>query len=292
LSYGIGIDEDDTPDDIGGRVQRYQKYAENSEENAEWAEERARNANTRRQLNMAEATAEKNIDAARYWNNRIAGAISLSAYKDKPDVIVRRIKKLQAAERKQTWIKDESGRWLDRWQNIPLKLKSGGFATMQQSAEFLADYDSGPIGIWSALNDEKMTPEEAQAQSVKAFGEKITHAERWLAHLARRIAYETAYLESVGGSADMLKPKPRRKSIAPDDGFKKGDTAYFTFGMKGYVKGEILRLHAKTARMKFIDREEMNEKYPKGYKAGRIFLKTEEEMKKIENERPPRYNYS
>ena len=280
-SYGIEIEEDDTPDDVESRVERFQKYAANDEESAEYAQERTRTANTRRQYEQAEATAAKKIDEARYWHDRIAGAIWHAAYKDKPDVIVRRIKKLEAEQRKNTKTRDEAQRWEKRWSDLhPLKLKDGTTATLKESASYFANYDSGPYGIWSNLQDDTITPEEAQEKSLAYFRATIKRAQRWLDHLNMRIEYETAYLEAVGGSADMLKPAPRRKSIAPDDGLKNGDIVMVPYSGRGYQRVEILTLSARTARVKFLDEgmESTNERYPKGYQAGRIFLKAIEQV--------------
>lgn len=297
LSYGITIEEDDTPDDVESRVERYQRYAANDEQAAEYAEERARTANTRRQLAQAENTAANKIDEARYWHDRIAGAIRLAAYKDKPDVITRRIKRLEADKRREQRTEKQSEDWIKLWNSIPLKLKSGGMASMDESALFLANRDpghcshcflqseyptstyEGPRSLWSALNDHVITGEQAQTLALEHHGKNLVHARRWIAHLDLRIEYETAYLVAVGGSAEALKPQPRRTTKAPEDGLKKGDVVYVPYGGRGfqYNQAEILSLHAKSARVRFTDPklEAMNTRNPKGYQVGRYYIKKE-----------------
>ena len=73
----------------------------------------------------------------------------------------------------------------------------------------------------------------------------------------------------------MLKPKPRRKSVAPQDGLTKGQIVYIGYGGQGYNRAKILTLSAKSARVKFTDRDDLNKYHPKGYKAGRRFIKQE-----------------
>ena len=290
-SYGLEITADEAPDDLAGRIERYQTYAENDEKTAEYAQERMNTANTDRQFRMAENTAEKKLDEARYWHDRIAGAIRRAEYRDKPDVIGRRIKKLETDKRRQEKKANESKKWLEHWQNIPLKKKSGEYATMHESAVFLANHDPGHFSmcftkdkypkstyegarsIWSALTDDVIDPENAQKIMISAHMRKIKHTDRWIKHINMRLEYETAYLEAVGGSLDILKPKPRRKSVAPADGLQKGDIVNCPYGGRGYQKAEILNLYAKSARVKFLNLPDVNERYPKGYQVGRYFIK-------------------
>lgn len=100
-SFGIEITEDDTPDDLEARVERFQGYADRDERDADSAAQRVLSATTTRRAEQAEATATKKLDEARYWQQRIAGAIRHATHKDAPGTIARRIKTLEADLRKQ-----------------------------------------------------------------------------------------------------------------------------------------------------------------------------------------------
>jgi hypothetical protein len=95
-SLGVEIEEDDTPDNVEDRVSRYEKYADDATKAAEYASERLLKANTERRERLASNSAMNETERALYWNERIAGAISHAEYKDRPDVIARRIKVLEA----------------------------------------------------------------------------------------------------------------------------------------------------------------------------------------------------
>ena len=275
LSFGIEIEEDDTFDDVEGRVKRYQKYAENDERDAEHAQERLVNANTTRQAKQAEGTARAKLEEAEYWQGRIAGAIRHAAYKDRPDVIGRRIKGLEKDQRKQTKNKEQGKKWMKLWQGIPenISRKDGEPTSIFEAAKYLANYDplhhsrcwpasqypkstyEGERSIWSVLDDQVITGEEAQEIAIQAHTKSIAHADRWLTHLARRLEYEKAYLTAVAGEEKaeaVLAPKPKRVAVAPDDGLKKGDIVT----IKEYnpnntpVTGPILSMGAKNITVK------------------------------------------
>jgi hypothetical protein len=61
---------------------------------------------------------------------------------------------------------------------------------------------------WSALPDDKITPEDARDQCIAQCQARIARATRWLDHLGNRLAYERAMMEESGGTAaDKVKPE-------------------------------------------------------------------------------------
>ncbi len=89
------ITEDDSPDDVKARVDRFNKYAQSAETSAEHSQNYlATGANTERRRENALRAIDKNLSEAEHWQRRIAGAIRAATYKDKPDVIARRIRGL------------------------------------------------------------------------------------------------------------------------------------------------------------------------------------------------------
>ena len=274
LRYIGEIEQDDTPDDVESRVERYQRYAERSEEAAISAQNRQ--TNTDRQARQAENTAEYEIEKARHWQERVAGAIANAASKDNTGTITRRIKKLEKHARKQTKIKEGREKWVKNWENMNVKDANGKELRTLESAVILARYDRGlPNDADLKIQNGKLFPEDAAKMATEIHVAAIEICDRWLNHLAQRIEYETAYLVAVGGSADMLKPKPRRKTAPPpQDGLKKGAIVWAGFGGQGYLKAEILTLSSLTCRIKFVDEDyQYLNRDPKGHKYGRRFIK-------------------
>ena len=138
-------------------------------------------------------------DTARYWEQRAAGAIQHAKYKERPDVRARRIKKLESEERKICRDRDKAAAGIKLWEKVhepdSFKRKDGAPTTFTERALFLANTSSGAgYGIWSALKDQKITPEEAQEQALNGFRRSIEWADRWLNHYANRLTYERAML--------------------------------------------------------------------------------------------------
>ena len=99
----------------------------------------------------------------------------------------------------------------------------------------------------------------------------VAHSTRWINHINKRLEYERAYLDAVGGS-ELLKPTPRRVSAAPDDGLKKGDTVSFSMGyyQQGtQITGKILSMGPLSVRVSVPDEYNKNGYYNKGAKIGR-----------------------
>ncbi len=174
LSLGCEIEADDTPDDLEGRVERFQGYAEAAEMDAERSALAVSGLNvdgtertkpmTARRTEITLAHVAKASEEALHWQRRIEGAIRHAAKMDDPGVIARRIEKLEAEKRK---FERES------------KLQgSSGIA-----------YD-----VLEARDKGKDVTSMITAH--------VAWAQRWIDHIAMRLEYERAYLAAVGGSPD------------------------------------------------------------------------------------------
>lgn len=173
---GVEIEDDDTPDNVESRVERFEKYADRAQDQAASGEARLETANTDRRREFALAAREKGLSEAEHWQRRIQGAIRHAAYKEQPDVIARRIRGLEADRRRHVasyTIKSEHGEGV---------IVGGGRG-----------------GHWR---------KREELPAIEAW------AKRWIAHLDRRLEYENASLEAAGGAYDVLRPK-RKVAVQP-----------------------------------------------------------------------------
>lgn len=179
------IEADDRPDDVESRVERFSGYAEKAETAAENSENYLNErANTERRREHAINAIEKNLDAAKHWQERIAGAIRHAQYKERPDVIARRIRGLEADRR--------------RFQReITINDKVGPDTDRQGVTRYWVGHGRG--GSWRT---------QQQIDAAKPW------AERWIAHIDRRLEYENACLIAAGGCAEVLRPE-RKKAVQP-----------------------------------------------------------------------------
>ena len=179
LARGIQIDEDDTPDDVEARVERFAARAEDASESADAsADYLANRANTARRQERAAASVERSLSEAEHWNNRIAASIRHAAFKERPDVIARRIKVLEAEERKakKNATTEEAARWL----NLSAYVKK----------------DENGADVINPETGRKVLDRDAIAA---ACAPEINRATRWADHVGKRLTYERALLEAAGG---------------------------------------------------------------------------------------------
>lgn len=148
-------------------------------------------------------------ETAEYWQRRAAGAVQNAEYKARPDVRARRIKKLEAEERKQLGYIAEAEKFLPLWKDENLTLERAKILAGSYSLHYtfsLADYPreapksqyEGTQSLWSALEDEIITVEQARALAVRSIERRIA-ARRWLEHYQNRLVYERAMLGEQGG---------------------------------------------------------------------------------------------
>lgn len=196
LSLGIQLEEICEADDVQSRVQRFKGYAENAEAQAEQAQEYLEErANTARRRENAEKRIANETSRAAHWQRRIAGAIANRAYKDSPDVIERRIKKLRAEQRKQEKGKKTVQAFLGAWEKC----------NSLEQAKYIANYDHAGhdfmpdhLSLWCAIDQGLLTDYKKAAEFCIEHHEKsIVWHDRWIEHLAKRIEFETAMLEAA-----------------------------------------------------------------------------------------------
>ncbi|KAF0234886.1 DUF3560 domain-containing protein [Fundidesulfovibrio putealis] len=171
-------------------------------------------------------------ETSKYWTTRAAGALAHAKYKELPGVRARRIKTLEADKRKQERSKAQAEMFLKLWANdaAAIKRKDGEPLTFRERALYITDRDhisrcfplseyprtentyEGSRSLWSALEDNIITPEQARDIAVEAHSRMIPWHDRWIAHYDNRLAYEKAMLEEQGASA-LLEKKPRPKQL-------------------------------------------------------------------------------
>jgi len=173
----------------------------------------------------------KMLETAQYWKHRAAGAIRHAKYKELPAVRARRIKGIEADQRKQQRAEAEARTWIARWGalNRPYKgdlLRPGVYeegppcdeALRVKRATAFANYDhistpateGKPYGstLWSELDAGRMSAREAQLIALRVHGRTIARAKRWLRHYENRLVYERAMLDEQGAT-HLLAPKPK-----------------------------------------------------------------------------------
>lgn len=146
-------------------------------------------------------------DTSTYWARRAAGALHHAKYKERIDVRARRIKKLESERRGYDRRKKDATAFLAVWTKAhdpaAAKKRDGSATTFLERALFLANYDSiggsCPSGLWSDLQDGKVTPEDAQRQRIDQLTASLARWDRWLSHLDNRLGYERAMLAEGGG---------------------------------------------------------------------------------------------
>jgi hypothetical protein len=202
-SYGLTITDDDQPDNVEARVERFEKYAADDEKTAQYAEQRLETgaAHTNRQVRQAEGTAQSKTDEAQYWHRRIAGAISHAEYHDRPDVIARRIKGIEADLRKHTKEHGEGAALEALWKKTHMDKERAAKLANYSSiyGKFPQSAYAGDQSLWGVLDKGELTAEEAQAFALAHYERVLTHESRWIDHLNMRLEYERAYLAAAGG---------------------------------------------------------------------------------------------
>jgi len=153
-------------------------------------------------------------ETSKYWTRRAAGAVAAAKYKERPEVRARRIKTLEAERRR--WVKRDRqwGSFLRIWSKLhePGSLtKNGQEVSFKERALHVASADYAG-GLWSDLDADRITPEIAQQQRVAGLRLLMARAQRWIAHLDNRLAYEGEMLKASGWTPP---PKPKTKADLP-----------------------------------------------------------------------------
>lgn len=155
-------------------------------------------------------------DTSKYWAARAEAAILDAKYKERPDVRARRIKKLEAEERKKQRTKAESERLVTAWSNPGLTMEDAAKIANLDHGTFLSasrrtDGKTWPVSLWDATQgryEPQPNVEEIAAKAVKNHRATIAWADRWLDHFANRLTYERTMLKQDGGIvADQNRPE-------------------------------------------------------------------------------------
>lgn len=171
------------------------------------SERRARKDKERIENNMRRAVSM--WETAEYWERRASGAVQHAEYKARPDVRARRIKKLEAEERKQLGYIAEAEKFLPLWKSENLTLERAKtlagvyninhrFTLAEYPRDLPKSQYEGVKSLWSALDDEIITVEQARKLAVHAIERRIS-SRRWLEHYQFRLVYERAMLGEQGG---------------------------------------------------------------------------------------------
>ena len=249
--FGLEIEQDDSLDDVEKRVERFEKYADNDERDAEYAKERldSGSAHTTRQVNGALSTLDKKANEAAYWRDRVASSISHANFKDRPDVIVRRIKgyekdlrsartsfaQAQRADRQEHM--KHYQRWIDHIEERIAFQKEYLDAVGGDPREKVAAIREGDIVMYNG--------EDCKVLSVGKVNVliHIPSYARWSG--GRRVGREE--LGEIIGHEDVVKP------AKVSDGLKKGCQVEFVWrrgGREGTDVGTIISLGTRNVKIK------------------------------------------
>lgn len=160
------------------------------------SERRHRKALERCETNMRKAYEERK--RSEYWETRARASQEYAERKVKPDVIYRRIKKLEAEKRKQEreFTRLEGLRQGEENERGDMEWRRDRYIREQLGKDYSTDY--------SDLTAEEQATCDAY---LKVSAENtIKHVQRWIDHLTNRITYERTMLEAVGGLVADKKP--------------------------------------------------------------------------------------
>lgn len=149
-------------------------------------------------------------DESDYWQRRAKGALRNAKYKELPAVRARRIKTLEADQRRQARDVTKYTELLALWTvepfdfNQALRAAHAGCLTAGFSLEDFPRSPEAcqlefPISISTALEDRICSAEQAREIAVPLLKSVLTTATRWFKHYENRIAYERAMLTEQGG---------------------------------------------------------------------------------------------
>lgn len=173
----------------------------------------------RRDANRIGTGMRKAVDlwkTSQYWQDRAEAAIRHAKYKERPDVRARRIKTLEADERKSAKYKADFEPWLRLWSQEDLSASQALSIASQCRVIVARDGEAQRWTAWDVLQPEEerspgcptLTVVEVQEIAKSLFTASIARCDRWLAHFANRLAYERTMLANDGGiPSDQVKPE-------------------------------------------------------------------------------------
>jgi hypothetical protein len=138
---------------------------------------------------------------SRYWTDRAAGALAHARYKELPNVRARRIKKIEADKRRVEKNVASSAQRIRLWERVDSRELALKVANVSLGYE-----------VWSKLDRDEITWEDARKNAIAGHTRYIEHAKRWIEHYDNRLAYEKAML---GESGYIEPPKAPTRAALP-----------------------------------------------------------------------------
>lgn len=150
------------------------------------------------------------FERAEYWEERARSALLHAKYKERPDVRWRRIKKIEADLRKAEKTIAQSQKYLTMWRAESLDLNMAKLISSHDRISACFPLDTyprpaeksqyeGSRSLWSALDDDIITTEQAREIAIRCHERQIQHQQRWVNHYQNRLIYERAMLGESGG---------------------------------------------------------------------------------------------
>lgn len=137
------------------------------------------------------------FETAEYWKRRAAASIRHADYKQQPDVRHRRIKGLEADQRKHQKDTEECAVLSRIWAKVP----RAEWDKQTALALAISGRLPGAYGVYSALSAGTMHGDTAWRQALAEIDQRASWTARWLEHIENRLAYERAMLGESGGLA-------------------------------------------------------------------------------------------
>ncbi|EHA4957349.1 DUF3560 domain-containing protein [Escherichia coli] len=150
------------------------------------------------------------FERAEYWEERARSALLHAKYKERPDVRWRRIKKIEADLRKAEKTIAQSRKYLTMWRAESLDLNMAKLISSHDHISACFPLDTyprpaeksqyeGSRSLWSALDDDIITTEQAREIAIRCHERQIQRQQRWVNHYQNRLIYERAMLDESGG---------------------------------------------------------------------------------------------
>ncbi len=177
-------------------------------------------------------------DTADYWKQRAAGAIGAAKYKERPDVRARRIKTLEAEQRKIQRSREACAKLVEFYSDpATASTPSRHYPDKSARAAMLGCYGGGlSYEQQQAFNAGTFSEAEAVEKALSNQRRGIAGCDRWLSHYANRLTYERAMLDESGYIAPPKKPT---KAVLPLLNYA-GAVEY----RNPYTRGEVITAEA------------------------------------------------
>lgn len=177
-----------------------------------------------------------------YWKARAAGALAHAKHKERPDVRARRIKTLEADQRKRQRQRAEADKLLQLYTDPQTEtLPAPGEPGRTLRAAMLRNFGGGlSYEQQREFSDGKLTEAEAVETAIRNQRHSIAYCDRWIAHYDNRLTYERAML---GESGYVEPPKRPTKAVLPLLNYSGAIEYRNPFGRGEIIKAEA---HAMT----------------------------------------------